>query len=120
MLTFNQTDPDYDKPVLYAYFKEKRAVLFKIAVYEQAKQADIKTSFGFPPTCFINADASEIERTLGTADVVREEDERRGHYYLRRGIAALEEKGRIAVLDIFKPLAGSRADEVAQKLRAAE
>jgi hypothetical protein len=116
VLTFNQDNADHDKPVWYVYFAKGHAVLFKAAIYPDTTKPELKTHFGFPPACFVNADASEIEASLGPADVVRDEGVRRGHYYLRRGIGVSEEDARVGVLDLFTPLAGAGADDITEKL----
>lgn len=116
-LTFNQDHPDYAKPVWYVYFDKGRAVLFKVAIYEQTSDPALTTRFGFPPTCFIRANASEIVASLGAADVSNEHDNRKFHYYLRRGLAVTEEAGHIIVLDVFPPVDGARTERVRAALQ---
>jgi len=108
---------DHEKPAWDVYFARGRAVLSKAALYDDRTKPEL-ASFGFPPSCFIGADASTIAATFGAPDAVRAAGARRLHYYLRRGITVMEESGHVQVLDVFTPLAAPRALRVAAALEA--
>ena len=108
-------DADHEKPAWDVYFARGHAVLFKAALYDDRTKPEL-ASFGFPPSCFIGADASTIEATFGAPDAVRDAGARRLHYYLRRGITVMEESGHVQVLDVFTPLSASHALRVAAAL----
>jgi hypothetical protein len=116
---FNDGRSDPNRPVWHIYLKDGRLVQAKGAIYPTAADDSVRLRFGFPPSCFINADPKGIRETFGADDAVWTDDQQRTfHYFLRRGVAAMEEAGHIQVLDIFTPLTPERAREVAEALRS--
>ncbi|MBI5531317.1 MAG: hypothetical protein HY898_01280 [Deltaproteobacteria bacterium] len=114
---FNDGQADPNRPVWHIYLRDGRLVQAKGAIYPEVTDERLKLSFGFPPSCFINRDPKGIRETFGADDAVWVDGQHRTfHYFLRRGVAAMEEADHIQVLDIFTPLSPQRAREVAQAL----
>lgn len=119
VLFFNDGQADPNRPVWHIYLKDGKLVQAKGAIYPNVTDDHLRLGFGFPPSCFINADPRGIRETFGADDAAwTDERHRTFHYFLRRGVAAMEEEGHIQVLDIFTPLSPQRAREVAQALSA--
>lgn len=117
VVLFNDGQADPNRPVWHIYLKDGKLVQAKGAIYPTATEDDVKRSFGFPPSCYINGDPKGIRETFGPDDAVWiDEQNRTFHFFLRRGVAAMEEAGHIQVLDIFTPLPADRAREVADVL----